>query len=109
MHVESELVGRRATLIFQTTHIDRGGETGNAVSVHAEIVAIDEEGNAVLISEGGVHLRFPAALLYQLGTGKELLGGQELVRDFHNGDEPIRTRWLARDELEALLADIESR
>ena len=86
------LISRRVRLAFRTTHIDRAGETSSVTFAKAELVELDAGGQAILISEDGLHITFPAAKLYP--HRRELIGGQELTRDFHNALEPVALRWM---------------
>jgi hypothetical protein len=89
-HVEdaSEFIGKRVLLAFRTTHIDRAGETSSARVVDAEIVELDATGEALLVTDDGLHFRFPTAQLHRGGKA-DYIGGQELVRDLHNAIEPV--------------------
>lgn len=100
-HVDSnrELIGRRARLIFRTTHIDRAGETSSTRTIEAEVVELDANGVAILVSIDGIHLQFPAAQLQRDDETDSITGGQELTRDFHNAIEPVRMRWLTGEDL----------
>ena len=63
------LVGRKAMVAYKTIHIDRAGETGGQVEVIGEIVAIDARNWAVVVTEGGLHIRCPIAKLYHAPSG----------------------------------------
>ncbi len=96
----NRLIGRPVRLAFRTTHIDKAGETWDVKILRAELLEIDVAGEALLISDDGVHLRVPVAHLYPLlqedgGTG-EMYGVQEVIRDFHNAYSPVKLRWLDR-------------
>jgi hypothetical protein len=107
-------IGKHAAIVFKTTHIDRAGETGAHRVVQAEIVEIDLAGDALLVSEDDYHVRFPVAELHALPKGKRrglaglkgvsFLGGQEVIRDFHNAIEPVSLRWLDLAAILGLLA-----
>ena len=97
----ANLVGRRAMVAHRTIHIDRAGETGGQVEVIGEIVAIDVQNWAVMVTEGGVHIRCPVSKLYRApsegcysGTlGRvvhaDYVGVEVLVRDFHSAAHPV--------------------
>ena len=86
------LNGRRVRLAFRTTHIDKAGETSSVSFVKAEVVELDASGQAILVTNKGLHLTFPAAKLHP--HRRELIGGRELTRDFHNAVEPVTLRWM---------------
>ena len=90
----TKFVGRRVMLAFRTTHIDKAGETSSVLVVKAEIVELDSAGEAILVTEAGLHFRFPAAWLHEGGKRADFIAGQELIRDFHNAIEPVTLRWL---------------
>jgi len=96
----TQMVGRQAIIAYRTTHIDKAGKTSAIRFVKAEIVELDASSAALLVSDDGVHLRFPSAMLYPGGTRAEFIGGQEIIRDFHNAIEPVSLRWLDERELQ---------
>ena len=100
----TELIGKNATLAFRTTHIDRAGQTSSTRIVKAEIVQLDPDGDMLLIASDGIHLQFPSEYLVKHPVEVGYIGGQEIVRDFHNGREPILRRWMTERELESELS-----
>jgi hypothetical protein len=105
-------VNRPATLVFRTVHYDKAGETSDYRVVKAEIADVDAAGMAILVTRSGIHVRFPARMLFPVHAadtppeGQKFIGGQELVRDFHPREGAARTaiRWLNRAEVEPLIA-----
>ena len=104
----ANLVGRKAMVASSTIHIDRAGETGGQVEVIGEIVAIDARNGAVVVTEGGLHIRCPVSKRYRApsegcfsGTlGRvvhpDYVGVEVLVRDFHSAAHPVTLKWLDR-------------
>lgn len=99
------MIGRSALIAFRTTHIDKAGQTRSTRLVKAEIVELDAGGAALLVTDDGVHLRFPAALLHSGFDEAAFVGGQEIVRDFHNAIEPVSLRWLDEQEVQRELSE----
>jgi hypothetical protein len=104
----ANLVGREAMVAYRTTHIDRAGETGGQVEVIGEIVAIDVRNWAVVVTEGGLHIRCRVAKLYRAPSGgcysgtlgrvvhPDYVGVEVLVRDFLSAAHPVTVKWLDR-------------
>jgi hypothetical protein len=109
--IHDRLVYRPATLVFRTVHIDRAGETVSQRVVSAEIADVNADGDALLVSDDGAHLWFPVASLHAIVDAADspeavrLIGGQELVRDFHaaSAGSRVSLRWLDRRETKRLL------
>lgn len=106
------LIYRPATLVFNTIHFDKAGETSDFRVVEAEIADVTPTGDTlILVTREGIHLHFPIRMVYPAGpsdTPPELqtyIGGQELTRDFHPPQNAERTslRWLTREEVEQFL------
>lgn len=109
------MIYRPASLVFKIVHIDKAGETWDHRVVEAEVADVDESGNVLLVTRDGVIVHFPLDELHVVGDADAVLdltqsyiGGQELTRNFHPHDDEPRTtlRWLARPEVEELLADL---
>lgn len=104
----SNLVGREAMVAYRTTHIDRAGETGGQIEVIGKIVAIDVRNWAVVVTEGGLHIRCPVSKLYRAPLGgcysgtlgrvvhPDYVGVEVLVRDFLSAAHPVTLKWLDR-------------
>lgn len=102
------MLGKRALIVFKTTHIDRAGETGAQVLKYGEIVALEDQDWLVIAAEEGVRLRCPAAKLHRAPAKSRFLGprgrpvepdyiaAEELIRDFHSARRPLVVRWLGR-------------
>jgi len=95
----TKLIGQNVTLAFRTTHIDRAGKTSSTRIANAEIVQLDPSGAVLLVAGDGIHLQFPSEQLVAAPDRAGYIGGQEIVRDFHNGVEPFSLRWLNGREL----------
>jgi hypothetical protein len=110
----SALLGKYILIAYRTTHIDRAGETGTLVTRCGEIVAVDDHGWVVAVTEEGDHVRCPASKMYRTPADDSLLGthgqpvrpgfvaAEELVRDFHSAKRPITLKWLDRPSAIAL-------
>ena len=89
------------TLVFETIHYDKAGETGDTKVVAAELASYDDAGMALLVTAGGIHVQFPAAHLYPVEPGRSKrtwVAGQSLIRDFVYAVEPTQLRYMERDE-----------
>lgn len=97
------VVNSSVTLVFETIHYDKAGETGQTVIAKAEVAEIDAFGTAFLVTEKGVHTQFPVAYLYPAegSTDREpkWMGGQSVVRDFHNAVQPASLRRMPVEEV----------
>ena len=90
------------TLVFETIHYDKAGETGDTKVVAAELASYDDAGMALLVTAGGIHVLFPAAHLYPVEPGRSKrtwVAGQSLIRDFVYAVEPTQLRYMERDEV----------
>lgn len=102
------VVNSSVLLVFETIHYDKAGETGQTVIAKAEVAEIDAFGTAFLVTEKGIHTQFPVAYLYPAEGSTEReprwMGGQSVVRDFHNAVQPASLRRMSVEELRKHLA-----
>lgn len=91
----------RGTLVFETIHYDKAGETGDTKVVSADVASYDSSGMALLVTAGGIHVQFPAAHLHPVEPGRSKrtwIAGQSLIRDFVYAVEPTQLRFMGREE-----------
>ncbi len=94
----AQQIGQKVTLVFRTKHIDRAGQTGSTRIMQAEIAVLHADGTATLVSDDGVYIQFPIDQIAHLND-IGYIGGQELIRDFHDAIAPFSLRWLDAKEL----------
>jgi hypothetical protein len=108
---------RPVTLLIKTIHLDKAGETSSVRRVPAEVADVDDQGTVLLVTRTGVPVTLSVSNLYpkrppETRPDKQsYLAGHELFRNFHpHRHEPYVTRrWLDRDEIDKLLAEVQRR
>ena len=104
MHDREQWIGQNVTLVFRTIHLDRAGQSGSTRIIQAEIAGLHTDGTATLVSNDGVHIKFPIEQITNWNDNG-YIGGQELIRDFHNEIAPFSLRCLDRRDLQHEMSD----